>query len=55
MYKMQFPGGQWLKTSLSDAAGMGLIPGWGARSCAWETKYQNINRSNITNSIKTNF
>ena len=26
-----FPGGPWVKTSPSNAGGMGLIPGWGAK------------------------
>ena len=50
-----FPGGPVVKTSLSNTAGAGLIPGWrGKIPHALKPKNQNINNrsSIITNSIK---
>ena len=50
-----FPPGPVVKTSPSNAGGVGSIPGWGAKIPMPQGKKQNINnRSNIvTNSIKT--
>ena len=51
-----FPGGPKVKTLPSNAMGVALIPGWGARipHALWSKKQNVNNRSNIvTNSIRT--
>ena len=51
----EFPGGPVVKTSPSNARGVGMIPGWGAKIRAKNAKMlKQTNRSNtVMNSIKT--
>ena len=56
MEHRDFPGGPLVKTSPSNAGGVGLIPGQGANFLhAWWPKYQNIKQKQYCSTINKDF
>ena len=51
-----FPGGPVVKTSPSNAEGVGLIPGWGTKTThAWNPKSKNIKQKQYCNRFNKDF
>ena len=51
-----FPGGPGVKTSPSNAGGVGSIPGWGTKiSLAWRPKKQNIKQKQYCSKFNNDF